>query len=81
MTPETIQTWQNGATGTATVIELGTLPMPATIAAGVFRIVWAKARDPNERVRKTVERYPDKTLQMRLVELKEQTGEFLAEEI
>ncbi len=32
MTPATIQTWQNGATGTVTVIELGILPMPATIA-------------------------------------------------
>jgi hypothetical protein len=48
---------------------------------GLFRIVWAKARDPSERVRKTVERYPDETLQMRLIELDQQTGEFLAEEI
>ena len=48
---------------------------------GLFRIVWMKARDPSERVRKTVERYPDETLQMRLVELNQQSGEFLAEEV
>jgi hypothetical protein len=48
---------------------------------GLFRIVWTKARDPNEPVRQTVERYPDETLQMRLIELREQTGEFLAEEV
>jgi hypothetical protein len=48
---------------------------------GLFRIVWASASDPSARVRKTVERYPDKTLRMRLIELDEETGEFLAEEI
>jgi hypothetical protein len=48
---------------------------------GLFRIVWARARDPSERVRKTVERYSDETLQMRLIELEQQTAEFLAEEI
>jgi hypothetical protein len=50
---------------------------------GLFRIVWAKARDPSERVRKTVERYPDKTLWMQLSAstLNEQTGEFFAVEV
>jgi hypothetical protein len=48
---------------------------------GLFRIVWAKARDPQERIRKPIERYPDKTLCMRLVQLNERTGEFLAEEV
>jgi hypothetical protein len=47
---------------------------------GLFRIVWAKARDPSERVRETVERYPDDAVWMRLVELNERTGEFLAAE-
>jgi hypothetical protein len=50
---------------------------------GLFRIVWIKTNDPSERVRKTVERYPDKTLWMRLSAptLNEHTGEFLAEEV
>ena len=41
---------------------------------GFFRIVWTRTNDPSERVRKTVERYPDETLQMRLIELNERTG-------
>ena len=48
---------------------------------GLFRIVWVKTNDPDQRVRKTIERYPDETLEMRLIELDEQTGEFLAEEV
>ena len=48
---------------------------------GLFRIVWVKTNDPDQRVRKTIERYPDETLQMRLIKLDEGTGEFLAEEV
>jgi hypothetical protein len=50
---------------------------------GLFRVVWVRTNDPNERVRKTLERYPDKTLWMRLAAptLNEHTGEFLAEEV
>jgi hypothetical protein len=36
---------------------------------GLFRIVWCEASDVNARVRKTVGRYPDKDLWMRLVDL------------
>jgi len=48
---------------------------------GLFRIVWTKAASQDERVRKTVERYPDKNLWMRLLKLNEETGQFLAEEV
>jgi hypothetical protein len=48
---------------------------------GHFRIVWCKARDPREPTRVAVERYPDRTLWMKLIELNERTGEFLAEEV
>jgi hypothetical protein len=48
---------------------------------GLFRTIWAKARDRRERNPPAIERYPDETLWMRLLELDEETGEFLAEEV
>jgi hypothetical protein len=48
---------------------------------GLFRIVWARANNTSARVRKTIERYPDATLWMRLVDFNGETGEFLAEEV
>ena len=48
---------------------------------GLFRIVWVKAADPRNTVRKIVARRPDDALWMRLIEFNEHTGEFLAEEV
>lgn len=47
----------------------------------LFRIVWVTAADPRDTVRKIVARRPDDTLRMRLIELDEETGQFLAEEV
>ena len=46
----------------------------------LFRIIWQRAADPDTPTRRTVERYPDDALWMRLIELDEQTGEVLAKE-
>jgi hypothetical protein len=44
---------------------------------GLFRVVWGEA--DKARVRKGKNYWPDNNLRMRLIELNEQTGEFLAE--
>jgi hypothetical protein len=45
---------------------------------GLFRVVWCKANYTGARVRKAIERYPDKDLWMRLKSLNKSTGEFYA---
>jgi hypothetical protein len=48
---------------------------------GLFRVVWIKTNEPDDRIRKTIERYPDDRLWMRLEALNEHTGEFLARQV
>jgi hypothetical protein len=47
----------------------------------LFRVVWAKARDTNERIWEPIERYPDDHLWMQLEYLDERTGEFMAKQV
>jgi hypothetical protein len=48
---------------------------------GLFRIVWLKAKDPNAKVRKITQCYPDTDLWMRIISptFDEKTGEFFGE--
>ena len=48
---------------------------------GLFRVVWTQAADQDQRIRKTVERYPGKDLWMKLLKLDVETGQFLAVEV